>query len=76
MSKFKFEIMENWLIRVIIKLGGDKMIYDGVKLVEMDGLFSDNDPCADCYFERMNINCNNIKCDGIFYVEDNNEKSK
>ena len=25
MSKFKFEIMENWLIRVIIKLGGVKM---------------------------------------------------
>ena len=24
MSKFKFEIMENWLIRVIIKLGGVK----------------------------------------------------
>ncbi len=52
------------------------MIYDGVKLVEMDGLFSDDDPCVGCYFERMNINCNNIKCDGIFYVEDNNEKSK
>jgi hypothetical protein len=52
------------------------MIYDGVKLVEMDSLFSDNDPCVGCYFERMNINCSNIKCDGIFYVEDNNEKSK